>query len=85
IPPAPRGVPQIDVCFEVDSNGIVNVSATDKMTGLEQAIQITPSSGLSPDEIDRLIIEAEQSAEKDREERELITLRNRLDNLVKNA
>ncbi|MBO0150407.1 Hsp70 family protein, partial [Vibrio sp. Vb2424] len=69
IPPAPRGVPQIDVCFEVDSNGIVNVSATDKMTGLEQAIQITPSSGLSPDEIDRLIIEAEQSAEKDREER----------------
>lgn len=85
IPPAPRGVPQIDVCFEVDSNGIVNVSATDKMTGLEQAIQITPSSGLSPDEIDRLILEAEQSAEKDREERELITLRNRLDNLVKNA
>ncbi|MER3630783.1 MAG: molecular chaperone DnaK, partial [Blastocatellia bacterium] len=85
IPPAPRGVPQIDVCFEVDSNGIVNVSATDKMTGLEQAIQITPSSGLLPDEIDRLIFEAEQSAERDREERELITLRNRLDNLVKNA
>lgn len=85
IPPAPRGVPQIEVCFEVDSNGIVNVSATDKMTGLEQAIQITPSSGLSPDEIDRLILEAEQSAERDREERELITLRNRLDNLIKNA
>lgn len=85
IPPAPRGVPQIDVSFEVDSNGIVSVAATDKMTGLEQAVQITPSSGLSPDEIDRLIHEAEYSVERDREERELINLRNRLDNLIKNA
>lgn len=85
IPPAPRGVPQIDVSFEVDSNGIVSVAATDKMTGLEQAIQITPSSGLSPDEIERLIHEAESSVERDREERELITLKNRLDNLIKNA
>ncbi|MGD9630349.1 MAG: molecular chaperone DnaK [Pyrinomonadaceae bacterium] len=85
IPPAPRGVPQIDVSFEVDSNGIVSVAATDKMTGLEQAVQITPSSGLSPDEIERLIHEAEHSVEKDREERELITLRNRLDNMIKNA
>jgi len=85
IPPSPRGVPQIDVSFEIDSNGIVSVAATDKMTGLEQAVQITPSSGLSPDEIDRLIHEAEHSVEKDKEERELIQLRNRLDNMIKNA
>ena len=85
IPPAPRGVPQIDVSFEVDSNGIVSVSATDKMTGLEQAIQITPSSGLSPDEIEKLIHEAEHSVERDREERELIMLKNRLENMIKNA
>ena len=85
IPPAPRGVPQIDVSFEIDANGLVNVSAMDKMTGLEQAMQITPSSGLSPDEIDRLIAEAETSAEKDQEERELIMQRNRLDNMIKNA
>src|SRR5688572_30765031 len=85
IPPAPRGVPQIDVSFEVDSNGIVSVSATDKMTGLEQAIQITPSSGLSPDEIEKLIHEAEHSVERDRDERELIMLKNRLENMIKNA
>ena len=85
IPPAPRGVPQIDVMFEVDANGIVNVSAKDKMTGLEQATQITPSSGLSPEEIEKLISEAETSAEKDQEERELILQRNRLDNMIKNA
>ena len=85
IPPAPRGVPQIDVSFEVDSNGIVSVSATDKMTGLEQAIQITPSSGLAPEEIERLIHEAEGSVEKDRQERELITMKNRLENMIKNA
>ncbi len=85
IPPAPRGVPQIDVSFEIDANGIVNVSAQDKMTGLEQAMQITPSSGLAPEEIQRLISEAETSADKDREERELITQRNRLDNMIKNA
>jgi molecular chaperone DnaK len=85
IPPAPRGVPQIDVSFEIDANGIVNVSAQDKMTGLEQAMQITPSSGLAPEEIERLISEAETSADKDREERELITQRNRLDNMIKNA
>jgi molecular chaperone DnaK len=85
IPPAPRGVPQIDVTFEIDANGIVNASAQDKMTGLEQAMQITPSSGLSPEEIERLITEAEASADKDQEERELITQRNRLDNMIKNA
>ena len=85
IPPAPRGVPQIDVSFEIDANGIVNVSALDKMTGQEQAMQITPSSGLSPEEIDRLISEAETSIDRDREERELITQRNRLDNLIRNS
>ena len=85
IPPAPRGVPQIDVTFEIDANGIVNASAQDKMTGLEQATQITPSSGLSPEEIEKLIAEAEMSAEKDQEERELILQRNRLDNMIKNA
>jgi molecular chaperone DnaK len=85
IPPAPRGVPQIDVSFEIDANGIVNVSAQDKMTGLEQAMQITPSSGLAPEEIERLINEAETSADEDRDARELIMQRNRLDNMIKNA
>lgn len=85
IPPAPRGLPQIDVTFEIDTNGIVNVSAQDKMTGLEQAMQITPSSGLGPGEIERLIMEAETSVERDRDERELINQRNRLENLVRNA
>ncbi len=85
IPPAPRGVPQIDVAFEIDANGIVSVSAQDKMTGLEQAMTITPSSGLAPDEIERLILEAESSVDRDREERELIMLRNRLENMIKNS
>lgn len=85
IPSAPRGIPQIDVSFEIDANGIVNVSAKDKMTGLEQAMQITPSSGLAPDEIDRLIMEAETSVEKDKEMKDLIMSRNRLDSLLKNT
>ncbi|MGI8638545.1 MAG: molecular chaperone DnaK [Pyrinomonadaceae bacterium] len=85
IPPAPRGLPQVDVSFEVDANGIVNVSAKDKMTGFEQAMQITPSSGLAPDEIDLLIMEAETSVEKDRLTKETIMQRNRLDSLVKNT
>ena len=85
IPPAPRGVPQVDVSFEIDANGIVSVSAKDKMTGLEQALQITPSSGLAPDEIERLIIEAETSVDRDRDEKELISERNRLDSLIRNA
>lgn len=85
IPPAARGVPQVDVSFEIDANGIVSVSARDKMTGLEQAMQITPSSGLSPDEIDRLILEAETSTERDRNEKELILERNKLESLVRNA
>jgi molecular chaperone DnaK len=85
IPPSPRGAPQIDVCFEVDANGIVNVSAKDKMTGLEQAMQITPSSGLAPDEIDRLIMESEKSGEEDRDAKETILQRNRLETLLRNT
>jgi molecular chaperone DnaK len=85
IPAAPRGVPQIDVCFEVDANGIVSVSAKDKATGREQQMRITPTSGLSPDEIERIITEAESSAESDRSQREIVDLRNRLGSLVKNT
>ena len=85
IPPAPRGVPQIDVSFEVDANGIVSVSAKDKMTGREQAMQITPSSGLSPDEIERLILEAEASADNDKLQRDVIVQRNKLDSLLRNT
>lgn len=85
IPPAPRGTAQIEVVFEVDSNGILNVSAKDKMTGLEQAMQITPSSGLAPDEIDRLITESMLSAESDQTAKELILERNKLDSILKSA
>jgi molecular chaperone DnaK len=85
IPPSPRGAPQIDVSFEVDANGIVNVSAKDKMTGLEQAMQITPSSGLAPDEIDRLIMESEKSSGDDRDAKETILQRNRLETLLRNT
>ena len=85
IAPAPRGVPQVDVTFEIDANGIVNVSAHDKTTGLEQAMQITPSSGLAPEEIDRLIHEAETSVERDKEAREVILQKNRLEGLIGNA
>src|SRR6266508_2983959 len=85
IPPSARGVPQIDVSFEVDANGIVSVSAQDKATGREQQMRITPTSGLTPDEIDRLIREAEDSAESDREQRDKIALVSRLSRLMKNT
>jgi molecular chaperone DnaK len=85
IPAAPRGVPQIDVTFEVDANGIVSVSASDKATGREQQMRITPTSGLSQDEIDRIITEAENSAETDREQRERVDLRNKLSSMIKNT
>ena len=85
IPAAPRGVPQIDVSFEVDANGIVSVSATDKATGREQQMRVTPTSGLSQDEIDRIITEAENSAEIDRAQREQVDLGNKLSSLVKNT
>src|SRR5438128_8626916 len=85
IPPAPRGIPQVEVTFEVDANGIVSVSATDKATGREQQMRITPSSGLSQDEIERIIREAETSAESDRSQRDKIDLVNRLSSLMKNT
>ena len=82
IPPAPRGVPQIDVTFDIDANGIVNVSAKDKGTGKEQKITITASSGLSKDEVDRMMKEAESHAEEDRKRREEIETRNRADQAI---
>ena len=85
IPPGPRGVPQIEVSFEVDANGIVSVSAQDKTTGREQQMRITPTSGLTPEEIDRLIHEAEQFADTDRNTKELLVLRTKLDSLLKNT
>lgn len=85
IPPSPRGTPQIEVAFEVDANGIVSVSAQDKKTGLEQQMRVTPTSGLSPDEINRLIAEAETSTDTDRRMKEIISLRNKLDSLVRNT
>jgi molecular chaperone DnaK len=85
IPPSPRGVPQIDVAFEVDANGIVSVSAQDKATGREQQMRITPTSGLAPDEIQQLISEAEGFAEADRSAKELVVLRNKLESLLRNT
>ena len=85
IPAAPRGVPQIEVSFEVDANGIVSVSAADKMTGREQQMRITPTSGLSPEEIERIINEAESMAEIDQSAREKLELSNKLASLVKNT
>ena len=82
IPPAPRGVPQIEVTFDIDANGIVNVSAKDKATSKEQHITITASSGLSESEIDRMVKDAESHAEEDKKRRELIEERNKLDSLI---
>ncbi len=72
IPPAPRGVPQIEVTFDIDANGIVNVSALDKGTGKSQKITITSSSGLSDEEIEQMMKDAELNAEEDRKRRELV-------------
>lgn len=82
IPPAPRGVPQIEVTFDIDANGIVNVSAKDMGTGKEQSIRITASSGLSEDQINRLIKEAEAHAEDDKRKQKLIEARNNADTLI---
>ena len=82
IPPAPRGVPQIEVAFDLDANGILNVSAKDKATGKEQSIVIKASSGLSDDEIDKMVRDAEANAEEDRKFEELVTVRNQADQLV---
>src|SRR5215217_5031933 len=85
IPPNPRGVPQIEVSFEVDANGIVSVSAQDKTSGREQQMRITPTSGLTPEEIDRLIREANDFADSDRNAKEIFFLRNKLDSLLRNT
>ena len=82
IPPAPRGMPQIEVTFDIDANGILNVSAKDKATGREQKIVIKASSGLSDKEIDQMVQEAEMHAEEDRKFRELVDVRNQADGLV---
>ena len=82
IPPAPRGVPQIEVSFDIDANGIVNVSAKDLGTGKQQSIQITASSGLSEDDIQRLVREAEAHAGDDKKKQELIEARNHADSLI---
>jgi molecular chaperone DnaK len=82
IPAAPRGVPQVEVTFDIDANGIVHVGAKDLGTGKEQSIQITASSGLSKDEIDRMVKEAELHADEDQKKREVIDARNQLDGLV---
>ena len=85
IPPNPRGIPQIDVSFEVDANGIVSVSAQDKATGREQQMRITPTSGLAPDEIQHLIQEAEGYADSDRLAKEMVVLQNKLESLLRNT
>jgi molecular chaperone DnaK len=82
IPPAPRGLPQIEVTFDIDANGILNVSAKDKATGKSQTIVIKASSGLSDDEIDTMVTDAESHAEEDRKFRELVDARNQADSLI---
>ena len=82
IPPAPRGMPQIEVTFDLDANGILNVSAKDKATGKEQSIRITASGGLSDDEIEQMVQDAEANAEADKKFEELVTARNTADGMV---
>jgi molecular chaperone DnaK len=82
IPSAPRGVPQVEVTFDIDANGIVNVSAKDLGTGQEQAITITSSSGLSDDEINNMVSDAEEHAEEDKKYREVIEVRNQADSMA---
>jgi molecular chaperone DnaK len=82
IPPAPRGVPQVEVTFDIDANGIVHVSAKDLGTGKEQSIRITASSGLSKEEIDKMVRDAESHAAEDKKKRELIENRNHADSLI---
>ncbi len=82
LPPAPRGVPQIEVTFDIDANGIVNVSAKDRGTGKEQSMTITGGSALSKDDIDKMVKDAEQYAEEDRKRREAVETRNQAEALV---
>jgi molecular chaperone DnaK len=82
IPPAPRGLPQIEVMFDIDANGILNVSAKDKATGKSQKIVIKASSGLSDEEIEQMVVDAESHAEEDKKFRELVDVRNQADSLI---
>ncbi|MGI9570572.1 MAG: Hsp70 family protein, partial [Desulfobulbia bacterium] len=82
IPPAPRGIPQIEVTFDIDANGIVNVGALDKATGKEQSIRIQASGGLSDDDIDKMVKDAEAHAEEDKKRREDVEVRNQAEALV---
>ncbi len=82
IPPAPRGVPQIDVTFDIDANGILSVSAKDQSSGQEQAVKVTPSSGLSSDEIKKIIEDSQVKADEDRRQKEMTILRNRMGGLL---
>ena len=82
IPPAPRGIPQIEVTFDIDANGIVHVAAKDKATGKEQSIQITAASGLSEDEINKMVKDAEMHADEDKKKRELIDTKNSAEALI---
>ena len=82
IPPAPRGVPQVEVTFDIDANGLLNVSAKDKATAKEQHITITASTNLSDDDVERLVREAKQHESEDRRVRELIEARNTADQLI---
>lgn len=85
IPPAPRGIPQIEVTFDIDANGIVHVSATDKGTGKKQEITITDSGGLSEEEIDRMVKNAEKYAEEDKKRKEMVEAKNQADSLIYQA
>ena len=82
IPPAPRGVPQVEVTFDIDANGIINVSAKDKGTSKEQKITITDSTGLSEDDIEKMVKDAETNADADKERREKVDLKNQLDSVI---
>jgi molecular chaperone DnaK len=82
IPPSPRGMPQIEVTFDIDANGILNVSAKDKATGKEQSIVIKASSGLSDDEIQKMVSDAEANADEDRKFEEMVTVRNQGDAMI---
>jgi hypothetical protein len=84
LPPAPRGVPQIEVTFDIDANGILNVTAKDNATGKDTRITITSSSGLSKDEVEKMAKEADAHASEDKEKREEIDARNSLDGMVYN-
>ena len=85
IPPAPRGVPQIEVTFDIDANGILNVTAKDKATGKDAKITITSSSGLSKEEVERMAKDAEAHAAEDKEQRDKVEARNGLDSMVYNV